>query len=67
MSKKMNKAAIIAMTGVMAASSIQTSTVFANDNVSATQDVKQKKSNSELQPKPGYTFLSSVASLPVVD
>lgn len=42
MSKKMNKAAIIALTGVMAASSIQTSTVFANDNVSATQDVKQK-------------------------
>ena len=67
MSKKMNKAAIIAMTGVMAASSVQTATIFANDNVSATQNVKQKKSNSELQPKPGYTFLSSVASLPVVD
>lgn len=69
MGKKVNKVAILAMSGLMAASSIQVSPVLATDNVKDSKEQINKKENqgaNEIKPKPGYTFLSKVSAIPTV-
>ncbi len=70
MSKKnLNKATLLAISGIMAASSIQVSPVLATDNVKDSKEQLNKKENqgaNEIKPKPGYTFLSKVSAVPTV-
>ena len=68
MSKKnLNKATLLAISGLMAASSVQATPVFANETTDNNKEVSKKsQKESTLKPKSGYTFLSKVAQAPTV-